>query len=90
MGAKLDCAADTLTVPGMGEVKLKLNSVGHYMIPLLDFPGEQSPSDRVPNDHALASAEAGFGPESELVVNTPLPRPEGVDEPPGWRLSHLV
>ncbi|CAE7487604.1 unnamed protein product, partial [Symbiodinium necroappetens] len=42
---------------GMGEVKLKLNSVGHYMIPLLDFPGEQSPSDRVPNDHALASAE---------------------------------
>ena len=87
MGAKLDCAADTLTVPGMGEVKLKVNSVGHYMIPLLDFPGEQSPSDRVPNDHALASAEAGFGPESELVVNTPLPRPEGVDEPPGLEVE---
>eukprot|EP00439_Symbiodinium_sp_Y106_P023343 s4218_g2.t2 len=87
MGAKLDCAADTLTVPGMGEVKLELNSVGHYMIPLLDFPGERSPSDHVPDDHALASAEAGFGPESELVVNTPFPRPEGVDEPPGLKVE---
>ena len=38
MRAKLDCEHDTLEVPGMGTVPLQVNSVGHYMLPLLEFP----------------------------------------------------
>ena len=37
MKARLDCGTDTLEIPGIGKVPLEVNSVGHYLLPLLDF-----------------------------------------------------
>ncbi|CAE6968863.1 ABCA1 [Symbiodinium natans] len=75
MRAKLDCANDVLEVPGIGKVPLETNAVGHYLLPLLDFS----------SGHAFASAEAGFGPDSELIVDEAVTRPESVvvNGPPG-------
>ena len=81
MKAKLDCEHDVLEIPGIGKVRLEVNSVGHYLLPLLDFS----------DGHAFASAEADFGPESELVVDDSLPRQGvGPSEPPGLEGSRAV
>ena len=74
MRAKLDCEHDVLEVPGIGKVPLETNAVGHYLLPLLDFS----------SGHAFASAEAGLGPDSELVIDEAVSRPGViVSSPPG-------
>ncbi|OLQ11048.1 hypothetical protein AK812_SmicGene5122 [Symbiodinium microadriaticum] len=67
MRAKLDCEHDVLEVPGIGKVPLETNAVGHYLLPLLDFS----------SGHAFASAEAGLGPDSELVIDEAVSRSDG-------------
>ncbi|CAE7782803.1 unnamed protein product, partial [Symbiodinium pilosum] len=37
MKAKLDCERDVLEIPGIGNVKLTTNQVGHYLLPLFQF-----------------------------------------------------
>ena len=79
MKAKLDCEHDVLEIPGVGKVQLETNTVGHYLLPLFEFQ----------SGHAFVSAEAGLGPDSELVVDEDVARlgdnlgvPPGLD-PPG-------
>ncbi|CAE7867435.1 hypothetical protein AK812_SmicGene12586 [Symbiodinium microadriaticum] len=86
MKAKLDCSTDTLEIPNIGTVQLKVNQVGHYLLPLFDFNTR----------HGFVSAEAedaNFGPEGELedltrqggptVQGSPegFPPPANVDTP---------
>ena len=68
MKAKLDCERDTLEIPGIGIIPLKVNQVGHYLLPLFNFQ----------KHHGLSAAaeDEGFGPEGELEIADNVLRPE--------------
>ena len=65
MRAKLDCEKDVLDIPGIGCIKLAVNAVGHYLLPMFDFHKTPSPPPGL--EHSLsAAAEADLGgPEDE-------------------------
>ena len=67
MKAKLDCERDILEIPGIGEVKLTTNHVGHYLLPLFQF-GYHTAED------------PSFATEGEYED---LTRPPGLDKDPG-------
>ena len=87
MKARLDCEHDVLEIPGIGKVPLEVNSVGHYLLPLLNFSNRSDLTAAA--DHGFVSAEADFGPESELVVDDSITRPgSGLGSPPGLELPN--
>ena len=56
MKAKLDCLKDTLEIPGIGVIPLKVNQVGHYLLPMSNFQ---------PQHGLSAAAKDEFRPEGE-------------------------
>ena len=74
MRAKLDCERDTLEIPGIGKVGLKVNQVGHYLLPLLDFPDGHV----FMTSASSSSAEAGLASRPEGDIDDGRP---GLGEP---------
>ena len=71
MKAKLDCERDILEMPGIGEVKLTTNHVGHYLLPLFQF-----------GYHTAEDPSVAVEGEYE-----DLTRPPGLDVDPGANAS---
>ena len=54
MKARLDCEHDVLEIPGIGKIPLEVNSVGHYLLPLLNFSNRSDLTAAA--DHGFVSA----------------------------------
>ena len=65
MRAKLDCGSDTLEIPGIGLLKLAVNSVGHYLLPLFDFHSQPGAPPGLEHGLSAAAEENLGGTEDE-------------------------